>query len=135
MYLGVVLSKRKAVMELVKKLRRGENFLADSEFFNTEVCGKALAKGVRCVIKPRKTRTRSMILRLYSEAFDPSLYRLRKCGERGAKVFSETVMRHENWARRENEVRLIAAQHNIKSLIRLRIRYGVILRLVMVLRA
>ena len=133
MYLGATLSKRRAVTELVEKLRRDEILLADPELFNTEVCEKAMARGVRVVIKPRKTRTRSTILRLCSEAFDPKLYGLRKCGERGAKVFSEVVMRRENVARRGNEVRLIAAQHNIKALIRLRIRYGAVLKLVTVL--
>ena len=37
------------------------------------------------MIKPRKTRARSMILRLCSEAFDPKLYRLRKCGGEGLR--------------------------------------------------
>ena len=42
-------------------------------------------------------------------------------------------MRHENVARRGSEVRLIALQHNIKALIRLRMRYGAVLKLVTVL--
>jgi len=135
MYLGARLTSKRAVKELVERLRRGEILLADPEFFNTEVCEMAMARGVICVIKPRKTKPKSLALRLCSEAFDPSLYRLRKCGERGARVLGETVMRHKDRARRENEVRLIATQHNIKTLIRLRIRQKAILRLVTVLRA
>jgi|GEM_PF-5117651 len=46
---------------------------------------------------------------------------------REAKVFSEVIMEYENVIRRENEVRLLAVQHNIKSLIRLRTRYGTVL--------
>jgi len=64
-----------------------------------------------------------MILRLCSEAFDPKLYGLRKCGERDAMVFSEIVMRDGNVAGRGDEVRLIATQRTIKALIWLGIRY------------
>ena len=44
MYLGVTLSKRRAVTELIEKLRRDEILLADPEFFNTEICEKAVAR-------------------------------------------------------------------------------------------
>jgi len=68
-YFSVTLSKRKAVMKLVEKLRREEILSASSEFFNTGVCEKIVAKSARVVIGLRKMKTRSMILRFCSEAF------------------------------------------------------------------
>ena len=133
MHVYVEATRSHSVEKALSKLSRGDVLMADSEFFTRENCEKILAKGLKPGLKPSKNAKRGPAIKLCRQLFDSRQYKKRKNGERGAKIYSETVMLYRDPDRRRGAIKLMAAAHNIKRLIKLQIKYNVVMRLVTLL--
>ena len=60
-------------------------------------------------------------------------YKRRKNGERGAKIYDSSTILYLNPDRQRGIVKLMAAAYNVKRLVKLAIKYTVVMRLVMFL--
>jgi len=121
------------VKEAIERLSSGDVLLADPEFFTRENCELILAKGIKPVIKPIKKARKGLVIRLCRKAFERKKYKRRKNGERGAKIYDSSTMLYLNPDRQRGIVKLMAVAHNVKRLVKLAIKYTVVMRLVMFL--
>ena len=91
-------------------------------------------KGLKVLIKPKKNARRSPELRGCLERFDAWGYKARKNGERGAIIYDKTMMYFQHPQRQRTMVKLMAASHNTKRLIKLKIKYRQIMRQIMTIK-
>ena len=134
MYLHVDVTTSKKLAHVISLLSRGDVLMADPEFFNRENCFLALSKGLIVELKPRKNAKRSPELRECRDKFNTRQYKARKNGERGAKIYNDTVMHFVDPHRRRVMVKLMAAGHNIKRLVKLAIKYTLLMTPIMTIR-
>ena len=128
MYLHVEITTSRSLDHVISLLAPGDVLLADSEFLTKDNCYLALVKGLKVLIKPKKKAKRSPELRECIDKFDKELYKVRKNGERGAKLYNDAVMHYVNPVRRRAMVKLMAAAHNIQRLVKLAIKYGIVMK-------
>ena len=133
MYVYVEVTQSHSMVAALSKLSRGDVIMADSEFFTRENCERILTRGLIPVLKPSRNARRGPAIRLCRQLFDARRYRRRKNGERGARIYNGMVMLYRGPYRRRGVVKLMAAAYNVKRLIKLWIRYNVVMRLVMLL--
>ena len=134
MYLHVEVTTSRNLAHVISLLSRGDVLMADPEFFTRENCFLALAKGLVVEIKPSKNAKRSPELRECKDKFNIKQYKARKNGERGAKIYNDTVMHFVDPHRRRVMVKLMAAGYNIKRLVKLAIKYTHVMAPIMTMR-
>jgi len=134
MYVYAEHSTSHDVDKAIRKLSRGDVVLGDTEFFNKKNCEKLLAKGIKPLIKPSRNAKRGVGIKHCRDMFEMRRYKRRKNGERGAKIFSDTIMQYLDPNRRQGQIKLMATAYNIKRLIKLTIKYTVIMRQVMAIK-
>lgn len=134
MYLNVEVTTSRSLAHVIALLSHGDVLMTDTEFFTRENCYLALSKGIVVEIKPSKKAKRSPELRECRDKFNIRQYKARKNGERGAKIYDETVMQYVDPHRRRVMVKLMAAGYNIKRLIKLAIKYALIMTPIMTIR-
>ena len=133
MYVYAELTTSHNAREAIERLSPGDVLLADPEFFTRENCELILAKGIKPAIKPTKNARKGPVIRLCRKAFEKRRYRRRKNGERGAKIYDSSTMLYLDPERQRGVVKLMAAAYNVKRLVKLVIKYTVVMRLVMFL--
>ncbi|MGQ4892783.1 MAG: hypothetical protein ACP6IP_09900 [Candidatus Njordarchaeia archaeon] len=127
MYLHVDVTTSRKLDRVITLLSPGDVLMTDPEFFTRENCYMALSKGIVVAIKPNKSAKKSPELRECKDKFNVKQYKARKNGERGAKIYNDTVMRYVDPHRRRVMVKLMAAGYNIKRLVKLAIKYTLVM--------
>ncbi len=124
MYLYADATLSRSLSKVISFPSPEDTLLAELEFSSKENCYKAIVKGVETHVMAKKNAKRSPGLRECKDRFKKATCKLRKNGERGAKIYDETRMLYVDLVRRGTAVKLMPVAYKHKTSNKTKVKIG-----------